>query len=117
MNSPGGTHAPATATPRNTRRQRRRWCGLGGGRGRGSAPSTPLLHWTFYNANKKHHHHSSSSSRAAAGRNRPVELSARKLAAGLWHLRRSTEMIRCRNGGFGSKYKSPDRSRSGVTHV
>ena len=103
MNSFGGTHHLATA--RRKIRQERRCEG---------APSTPLLHWTFYNGNneKKKPHRSSSCAKAAEdgvkfSGDRYVELSARKLAAGLWQLRRG-------NGGFGSKRRSSNRLRFGV---
>ncbi|XP_021294215.1 uncharacterized protein LOC110424056 isoform X1 [Herrania umbratica] len=107
MNSSGGTHSPATFR-RKTRRRRR--CGTG-------APSTPLLHWTFYSNNdekKKHpHHQQHHSSACARAGGRHVELSARKLAAGLWQLRLSAELSCCRNTGFACKRRSSDRFRPG----
>ncbi|XWS19420.1 hypothetical protein CRYUN_Cryun31cG0014300 [Craigia yunnanensis] len=111
MNSSRGTRPPAT-TCRKTRRRRR--CG--------GAPSTPLLHWTFYNNNdnneKKKHHRSSSRTGVGDGAkvsgSRHLELSERKLAAGLWQLRLSAGLLLCRNGGFGSKLRSSDRLRFGI---
>ncbi|XWS12830.1 hypothetical protein CRYUN_Cryun37aG0123900 [Craigia yunnanensis] len=116
MNSSGGTHSPALDR-RKTRRRRRF----------GEAPPTPLLRWSFYNNNnneeKKPDRSSSRAEAAGDGAKfsggRHVELSARKLAAGLWQLRLSAELLRCRNGGFGSKRRSSDRLRfaPGVGHV
>ncbi|XVE87791.1 hypothetical protein DITRI_Ditri19aG0016500 [Diplodiscus trichospermus] len=110
MNTYGGTHPPATAL----RKPRR-------GRSSGGAPTTPLLHWTFYynNINKKKKPHCSTSGAEAAGDGakfsggRQLDLSARKLAAGLWQLRLSAGLLRCENGGFGSKPRSSDRFHFG----
>ncbi|XP_022724815.1 uncharacterized protein LOC111281350 [Durio zibethinus] len=115
MSSSGGTHSLATA--RCKTRQRRRCEG---------APPTPLLHWTFYNNNneKKKPHRSSSRAEAVGdgakfSGGRHVELSARKLAAGLWQLRLSSGLLGRGNGGFGSKHRSSDRLRlgPGMGHV
>ncbi|KAK8618295.1 hypothetical protein V6N13_132290 [Hibiscus sabdariffa] len=108
MNSFSGTHPlPATA-PRKTRRRRRP-----GGEG-GGAPSTPLQHWTLYNNNKQRKKHLHFSSDVGAedeakfsGGGHAVELSARKLAAGLWRLR----SLRYGIDGFSVRRKSSDRSR------
>ncbi|KAB2060394.1 hypothetical protein ES319_A10G013800v1 [Gossypium barbadense] len=105
MNSIGGTHPSATAR-RKTRRRRRR----------GGAPSTPLRYWTFHNNNEKNKHAWFSSVPGAgdesnfSGGGHVVELSARKLAAGLWWLRSLRYGI---GGGFSTRRRSSDRSHFG----
>ncbi|KAL4387428.1 hypothetical protein GQ457_09G001330 [Hibiscus cannabinus] len=101
MNSFPGTHPPPATARRNIRRRRRR---------RG-APSTPLQYWTFFNNNESKTHPRFSSDAEAGDeakfsvRGHAVELSARKLAAGLWRLRSLHYGI----GGFNAKRKSSDK--------
>ncbi|MBA0627694.1 hypothetical protein Godav_022504 [Gossypium davidsonii] len=105
MNSIGGTHPSATAR-RKTRRRRRR----------SGAPSTPLQYWTFHNNNEKNKHAWFSSVPGAgdesnfSGGGHVAELSARKLAAGLWWLRSLRYGI---GGGFSTRRRSSDRSHFG----
>ncbi|KAK8664875.1 hypothetical protein V6N13_084648 [Hibiscus sabdariffa] len=101
MNSFPGTHPPPATARRNIRRRRRR----------GGAPSTPLQYWTFFNNNESKTHPRFSSDAEAGDeakfsvRGHTVELSARKLAAGLWRLRSLHYGI----GGFKAKRKSSDK--------
>ncbi|KHG25264.1 hypothetical protein F383_08864 [Gossypium arboreum] len=105
MNSIGGTHPSATARLKTRRRRRR-----------GGAPSTPLQYWTFHNNNEKNKHAWFSSVPGAgdesnfSGGGHVVELSARKLAAGLWWLRSLRYGI---GGGFSTRRRSSDRSHFG----
>ncbi|KAK8524332.1 hypothetical protein V6N13_015358 [Hibiscus sabdariffa] len=104
MNSFAGTHPPPATARRNIRRRRRR----------GGAPSTPLQYWTFFNNNNESNTHLRFSSDAEVGDEakfsvcrHAVELSARRLAAGLWRLRSLHYGI----GGFNANRKPSDRSR------
>lgn len=81
---------------------RRNAAGSGGGK-RSGGPATPLLKWKFEDADSESGSEPASEkgSRKGRGRNAGYErdgiVSARKLAAGIWHV----------NGGLGFEVRNP----------